>query len=99
MEATSAPAARGSAIAVRLIPILLSISFALLCATSLTRKSGTYDEYLVGIGTRLSAPEAIFHPPLSSVVHRDGSRRRSSCWRPRGTWIRYRSRSRRSLAA
>jgi len=69
MQGTSAPAARGSAIAVRLIPVLLSIAFALLCATSLTRKSATYDEYLVGIGTRLSAPEAIFHPPLSSVVH------------------------------
>ena len=33
------------------LPILLSLVFAALCATSLVRMSGTWDEYLVGIGT------------------------------------------------
>jgi len=52
-----------------LLPVLLSLAFALLCATSLTRKNGVYDEYYVGIGTRLEKPEALFHPPLSFWIH------------------------------
>ena len=51
------------------LPIFLSLLFAALCATSLVRMSGTWDEYLVGIGTRRDLPDARFHPPLSSWVH------------------------------
>jgi hypothetical protein len=50
-------------------PLLLSLVFAVLCATSLVRMSGTWDEYLLGIGTRRDLPDARFHPPLSSWVH------------------------------
>lgn len=50
-------------------PALLSLAFALLCASSLTRMSGTWDEYLLGIGTRRDVADALFHPPLSGWVH------------------------------
>ena len=50
-------------------PVLLSLAFALLCASSLMRSSGTWDEYLLGIGMRRDLPDALFHPPLSSWVH------------------------------
>jgi hypothetical protein len=52
-----------------LLPCLISLAFAALCTTSLLRKNGVYDEYYVGIGARLSRPEALFHPPLSFVLH------------------------------
>jgi hypothetical protein len=53
----------------RLLPLLVSIAFVALAASSLLRKSGVYDEYYLGIGARLSKPEALFHPPLSFVLH------------------------------
>jgi hypothetical protein len=53
----------------RFAPALLTLIFVALCVTSLMRKSGTYDEYLVGIGAHLELPESRFHPPLSSVIH------------------------------
>jgi len=53
----------------RLAPVLLTCLFLALCVTSLMRKSGTYDEYLVGIGAHLDLPESRFHPPLSSLIH------------------------------
>jgi hypothetical protein len=56
-------------VAQRALPVLLSLVFALLCATSLRRESGTWDEYLVGIGLRQDLPDARFHPPLSSWIH------------------------------
>jgi hypothetical protein len=52
-----------------LAPLGLSILFATLCATSTFQKSGTWDEYLIGIGLRRDLPDASFHPPLSSVLH------------------------------
>jgi len=52
-----------------LLPSLLSLAFALLCATSLVRSSGTWDEYLLGIGLRRDVPDAHFHPPLSGWLH------------------------------
>lgn len=51
------------------LPVLLTLVFVTLCVTSLVRKSGTYDEYYVGLGTRLSSPESLFHPPLSFAMH------------------------------
>lgn len=53
----------------RLLPALLSLAFASLCVTSLVRSSGTWDEYLLGIGLRRDVPDARFHPPLSSWLH------------------------------
>jgi hypothetical protein len=53
----------------RIAPALLVGVFVALCVTSLMRKSGSYDEYLVGIGAHLDLPESRFHPPLSSLIH------------------------------
>ena len=52
-----------------LLPALLSLAFALLCVSSLVRSSGTWDEYLLGIGLRRDVPDAHFHPPLSGWLH------------------------------
>ena len=35
----------------KLVAASLSLAFALLCASSLTRESGTWDEYLLGLGS------------------------------------------------
>ena len=55
--------------------ILLSI-FSLLCVSSFFTKSATWDEsHYLGVGRYLvthhsrDIPQAIFHPPLSSVIH------------------------------
>ena len=53
----------------KLVAASLSLAFALLCASSLTRESGTWDEYLLGLGLRRDLPDALSHPPLSSWVH------------------------------
>lgn len=51
------------------VPIALALLFATLCVTSLVTKSGTWDEYRVGIGARRDFDAGSFHPPLSSVLH------------------------------
>lgn len=60
----------------RLLPSALLLCFALLCLTSLLRKSATFDEsHYLGVGrywiTHQSReiPGARLHPPLSSLVH------------------------------
>jgi hypothetical protein len=52
-------------------PLFCSLAFALLCATSLVRKSGTWDElhYLGAVGTRAPVRDALLHPPLSGWIH------------------------------
>ena len=58
MTSISAP----HSLARRALPVLLSLAFALLCVTTSWRESGTWDEYLLGIGTRRDVPDALFHP-------------------------------------
>jgi hypothetical protein len=53
----------------RIAALALSLVFALLSASSLMRQSGTWDEYLLGIGLRRDHLDALFHPPLSGFVH------------------------------
>ena len=53
----------------RLALPILALLFATLCVTSLVTKSGTWDEYRVGIGARRDFAAGSFHPPLSSVLH------------------------------
>ena len=53
------------------LPVLLSLAFAALCATSLVRMSGTWDEqhYLAAVGSGSEVRDAMLHPPLSGWVH------------------------------
>jgi hypothetical protein len=53
------------------LPLLLSLAFAALCATSLLRTSGTWDEmhYLAAVGTGAPVLDAWLQPPLSGWIH------------------------------
>jgi len=53
------------------LPVLLSLTFAVLCATSLLRSSGTWDElhYLGAVGSEAPVVDAVLQPPLSGWIH------------------------------